>query len=195
MRRVQVARVQQARADVDRVGALAERYAESLHALEARRADLAPALHALLAGVDHEVGDFPVERIALRVELLEPRQRVGGGEQRAVAIVAHALLEMRRAARAGRQPCRARRAAAVLLGEHRAAAGAEHDAVERAQLARSPATSRARKPASPSISKITGIRTPQRRSISWSESGTRASDAARAGGRRWSCRRPSCRPG
>ena len=112
-------------ADPDGVAALAERDLERSHLGPAHAmSGLCPPRPALLVrevqrkagdlvaiGLEHEIGDFPIERIALRVQLDEPRERVGGVEQRTMAALARALAQRRRARRAGRRPSRSPSAA------------------------------------------------------------------------------------
>ena len=98
VRRVESGASEQSGADVDRVGALAERYAEGFHGVlqlaEQRRCASVCTLCAPVS-ID-DVGDLPVQRIALGVELAQPRQRIGRREQRPVAVVAHALAQILR---------------------------------------------------------------------------------------------------
>ena len=64
----------------------------------------------------------------------QARERIGGGEERPIAVLAHALEEIFRPCAevddraAGGEP------AAVLFREHRTAPGGEHDALERGEL-------------------------------------------------------------
>jgi hypothetical protein len=138
-------------------------------AVQTRQQVLGERLHALLAGVDHDVGDFAVQRIAHGVQLFQLFLRIGRRKQRPVAVVAHALPEMSRARvqvdhRAVAQPC-ARFSSASTAPPP--VASTTPSSAHSSPIA---CASRARNPASPSISKITGMRTPQRRSISSSES-------------------------
>ena len=91
-------------------------------------------LQALTAGLHHQVRNLAVQGVALRVQLAQPRQRVGRLQQRAVAVVAGAVpqivdgrAQVHDGAARVQQP-------AVLLVEHRPAPGGEHDLLQRGQL-------------------------------------------------------------
>src|SRR5688572_12317108 len=49
---------------------------------------------ALAAGIDDDIGGGAVERVALLVELRQPRQGIGGLQQRTVAVMTRALPEI-----------------------------------------------------------------------------------------------------
>ncbi len=105
----QLGLLQNTRADVDRIAALAERDVQGAHVFAPSsrtssgfvrsaselREFLLEAMHeapdALVAGVDDEVGDLAVERIAFGVQLGELRERVGCLQKRPVTIVPRAL--------------------------------------------------------------------------------------------------------
>src|SRR5438105_5297119 len=61
-------------------------------------------------------------------------ERIGGGEQRPVAVLPHPLVEVLRPRAKVDHRAPVGEAPPVVLGEHRAAAGGEHDALERGEL-------------------------------------------------------------
>jgi len=68
------------------------------------------------------------------VQLAQPLERVRRSEQRAVAVLAHPLVQVLRAGAQVDDRAARGKAAAIFLREHRAAAGGKHDALERRQL-------------------------------------------------------------
>ena len=176
--------LEQAGADVDRVAALAEVDVQRAHVVvPMRRAarslrgelreplleSMREAADALVAGVDDQVGDLAIERIALR-DRARSASRADRRSAAAAGCGRGACAGRGRAAtRAGRRRCRAPRAALRFSGASTAPPPvASTMPSARCTARRASGASRARKPASPSISKITGMRTPVARSISWS---------------------------
>ena len=201
-RREQRARIgQEARPDVDRVAALAERDVERPHrhhasgALRGDRLELPREPGDLLAsGFDHAFGDFAVERVARRVELDEPRSRIGGVEQRPMAAPARALAQ-----RLGRRVQVDDRAVglqpfAIRRPDHDAAAGREHDVRQRSELGerRLLAIAEARFAFDLEDRRDRHAELALELGVGVDEASCRA--GARAGGRASTCPRPAVRP-
>ncbi len=137
---------EQAAPDVDRVAAALERYADSLHVVgQALQQLLDQRADALAPGVDDQVGDLAVERVAHALQLLELRERIVGGEQRPRLVVPGALVEVARLRPQIDHEAARREQRAVLGLQHDPAAGPEHDvlqggeAVDHLRLARAEA--------------------------------------------------------
>ena len=104
-RRKQSGLCQQASSDVYRIAAFPELNVQGAHDLSAStaapraRAQLSEFLlqamrqiaQALVAGVDHDVGDLPIKRVALGKELGQLRERIGGLQERTIAVMPRAL--------------------------------------------------------------------------------------------------------
>ena len=97
------------------------------------------AADALIAGVDDDVSDFPVQRIALGEERRQLRKRVLSLKERAVAVVARAVVKVVRRCAEVDDGAVLRENPAIFLREDGAPTGCENDLGRSRQLREDPA--------------------------------------------------------
>src|SRR6185295_12639452 len=103
-------------------------------ALQSREEFFRKRLHALLAGIDDQVGNLAVKRIALGVERIQLFPGVRRCKQRAIAIMPYALPEVLHTRVQVNDSAAGRDNAAILLRKHRSPAGGKYGVCQRAEL-------------------------------------------------------------
>jgi hypothetical protein len=92
-------------------------------------------LYIRTSGVDHDIGNFAIKGIAQATELLQPLARIGSLQQRPVLVVTRALQNILHAGAQVHHRAACIQVGSVLRIENRPAAGSQHDALLRRQVA------------------------------------------------------------